>query len=77
MGELANLFTKWGVTEKNIIIELSNSRHEPVSALYLDKLQLDRIAITEINKSSEKYYLYLDGVGIFFTYYRKLNKEDN
>lgn len=77
MNELTNLFVRWSVTENNTIIELSNIKYEPIAALYLDKLQLDRVVITELNNSSEKYYLYLDGIGIFFTYYRKLNKGEN
>lgn len=76
MNEVSNLFAKWS-TERNVIIELSNYKHAPVAALYLDKLQIRSIIVTELTNSSEKYYLYLDGVGIFFTYYRKLTKEDN
>lgn len=54
-------------------IELLNHEYVPVGALYLDTLnvRMENVVISE-TKTSEKYLLYLDGISIFFTYYRKI-----
>ena len=54
------------------IIELLNKDHKPVGAVYLDKFKYKNFAISETN-NSEKYYLYADGIGIYFSFYQKIN----
>jgi hypothetical protein len=47
--------------------------HKPVGALYLsDFREKGKIVISETN-NNEKYYLYVDGVGIFFSFFEKKN----
>jgi hypothetical protein len=64
------LFNKWQQQDHTTVVQLLNKDHIPVAALYLDQLDLQNIAICQ-TKTSEKYYLYMDGVAIFFSYYRK------
>jgi hypothetical protein len=49
---------------------LDHTRHI-VGALYLNHLDLDLVGITETTTAGEKYLLYLNGIAIYFTYYRK------
>ena len=68
---LTTLFQAYADLEKPPILELLNIEHKPVGALYLDKLRYKNFVITETN-NSEKYYLYIDGLGIYFSFYRKI-----
>lgn len=53
------------------ILRLYNKDNVPIAAIYLDKLKCDiEDAVLEQTNTSEKYYLYLNGIAIFFTYYR-------
>jgi hypothetical protein len=54
------------------VLELLNKDHEPVGAIYLDKLKYKNFVISETN-NSEKYYFYVDGLGIYFSYYQKIS----
>lgn len=54
------------------IIELQNIDHKPVGALYLKTLRYEDIVISETN-NQERFYLYVNGVGIYFSYFRKIN----
>lgn len=54
------------------IIELLNKDRKPVGAIYLDKFRYKNFTISETN-NSEKYYLYVDGIGIYFSFYQKIN----
>jgi hypothetical protein len=54
------------------IIELLNKDHKPVGAIYLNKFRYKNFVISETN-NSEKYYLYVDGIGIYFSFYQKIN----
>lgn len=69
---LVTLFQTYAELEKPPIIELSDINHKPVGALYLSNLKYRNMVITETN-NTEKYYLYIDGVGIYFSFYCKLN----
>lgn len=64
------LFNKWQEQDRTTVIQLLNKDRIPVAALYLEYLDLSNIAICQ-TQTSEKYYLYMDGVAIFFSYYRK------
>ena len=68
---LATLFHAYAELESPPILELISIDHKPVGALYLDKLRYKNFVITETN-NSEKYYLYIDGLGIYFSFYRKI-----
>lgn len=68
---LTTLFKTYADTEKPVILELLSIDNKPVGALYLDKLKYKNFIVSETN-NSEKYYLYMDGIGIYFSFYRKI-----
>lgn len=69
---LVTVFHALAELDKPPIIELMNIDNKSVGALYLDKLKYRNFVISETN-NSEKYYLYLDGIGIYFSAYRQIN----
>lgn len=71
---LTTLFTAWLEQPDAPIIELLDINQKPVGALYLGKFRdKGQIVISETN-NTERYYFYCDGVGIYFSYYKKLNR---
>lgn len=68
---LTTLFNAYADQENPPVIELLNIRKEPVGAIYLNKLRYKNLVVSETN-NSEKYYLYVDGLGIYFSYYQKI-----
>lgn len=71
-NNITSLFQVWAEQEKPPIIELQNIDHKPVGAIYLDRLSYKKILITKTN-NTERYYLYVDGIGIYFSFYKKLS----
>ena len=71
-NSLTTMFQTYADLEKPPVIELLNIRKEPVGAIYLDKFKYKNFVVSETN-NSEKYYLYVDGLGIYFSYYQKLD----
>ena len=71
-NSLTTLFQTYAELEKPPVIELLNIRKELVGAIYLDKFKYKNFVVSETN-NSEKYYLYVDGLGIYFSYYQKLD----
>ena len=69
---LTTLFHALADQENPPVLELLNIKKEPVGALYLDKLRYKNFVVSETN-NSEKYYLYIDGVGIYFSFYQKIS----
>lgn len=69
---LVSLFQIYSELESPPIIELLDINNKPVGALYLADLRYRRFVITETT-NTEKYYLYIDGVGIYFSFYKKIN----
>ncbi len=68
---LTTLFHTYAELNKPPVIELLSIDKKPVGAIYFDKLRYKNFVITETN-NSEKYYLYVDGLGIYFSFYQKL-----
>ena len=68
---LTTLFHTYAELEKPPVIELLSIDRRPVGAIYFDKLRYKNFVITETN-NSEKYYLYVDGLGIYFSFYQKI-----
>jgi hypothetical protein len=68
---LTTLFKACADQERPPIVELLNIDKKPVGAIYFDKLRYKNFVITETN-NSEKYYLYVDGLGIYFSFYQKI-----
>lgn len=69
---LATLFHTYSDMDKPPVIELLNIEKKPVGAIYFDKFKYKNFVISETN-NSEKYYLYVDGLGIYFSFYQKLS----
>ena len=69
---LTTLFHTYAELDNPPILELLNINNKPVGALYLKDLRYKNFVISETN-NSEKYYLYVDGVGIYFSFFKKLN----
>lgn len=68
---LTTLFHTYADQEKPPIIELLNIDKKPVGAIYFDKLRYKNFVVSDTN-NSEKYYLYMDGLGIYFSFYQKI-----
>ena len=69
---LATLFQTYAELEKPPILELLNINNKPVGALYLSQLKYKNFVISETN-NTEKYFLYMDGIGIYFSYFKKIS----
>ena len=69
---LTTLFHTYAELDNPPILELLNIDNKPVGALHLKDLRYKNFVISETN-NSEKYYLYIDGVGIYFSFFKKLN----
>ena len=68
---LTTLFHTYAELENPPVIELLNINNEPVGALYLKDMRYENFVISETN-NSEKYYFYVNGVGIYFSFYKKI-----
>lgn len=71
MNGLTTLFKSLAEMEEPPVIELLSIDNKPVGALYLKQLRYKDFIVSETN-NSERYYLYIDGVGIYFSFYRKI-----
>ena len=69
---LATLFSAYADSEKPPVLELLNIDNKPVGALYLSQLKYKNFVVSETN-NTEKYFLVIDGVGIYFSFYRKIS----
>ena len=69
---LTALFHTYADMDQPPVIELFSIDKKPVGAIYFDKLRYKNFIITETN-NSEKYYLYVDGLGIYFSFYQKIS----
>ena len=69
---LTTLFHTYADMDQPPILELLSIEYKPVGALYLSELAHKNFVVSETN-NTEKYYLYLDGVGIYFSFYQKIN----
>ena len=69
---LTTLFHALADQEKPPVIELLSIDKKTVGAIYLDKLKYKNFIVSETN-NSEKYYLYVDGIGVYFSFYQKIN----
>lgn len=68
---LTTLFKAYAEQDNPPILELRDMNNKLVGALYLDKLRYMPFFVSETN-NSEKYYLYANGVGIYFSFYTKI-----
>lgn len=70
---LNTLFQTYAELDNPPIIELLNIDNKPVGALYLAEMKYKKFLISETN-NSERYYLFVDGIGIYFSFYRKIGQ---
>lgn len=70
---LTTLFRTYTELDNPPILELRNINNKPVGALYLSDLKYRNFVVSETN-NSEKYYLYIDGIGIYFSFFEKISK---
>ena len=69
---LTTLFQTYAELDNPPILELQNIDGKPVGALYLAEMRYKRFFVAETN-NSEKYYLYMDGIGIYFSFFQKIS----
>jgi hypothetical protein len=69
---LTTLFQTYTEMDKPPILELLNIDGKPVGTLYMSEMSHKKLMVSETN-NSEKYYLFIDGIGIYFSFYRKIN----
>lgn len=70
---LVSLFQTYAELDNPPILELLNIDGKPVGALYLAELKYKKFIVSETN-NSEKYYLFVDGIGIYFSFYQKIGR---
>ena len=71
-SSLTTLFHTYADLDKPPILELFNINNKLVGALYLAELKHKNFVVSETN-NSEKYYLYVNGVGIYFSFFKKIS----
>ena len=69
---LTTLFHTYAELDNPPILELLDINNKPVGALYLKDMRYQNFIISETN-NTERYYLYLNGIGIYFSFYRKIS----
>lgn len=69
--QLTTLFHTYADQTVPPIIELLDINSKPIGALYLADMRHKNFIVSETN-NSEKYYLYMDGIGIYFSFYKKI-----
>lgn len=70
---LTILFHAYADLDNPPILELLDINNKPVGALYLNNLKFKNFVVSETN-NSEKYYLYIDGVGVYFSFFKKISQ---
>lgn len=70
---LTTLFHTYADLDNPPILELLDINNKPVGALYLNNLKFKNFVVSETN-NSEKYYLYVDGVGVYFSFFKKISQ---
>ena len=68
---LTTLFHAYADLENPPVLELLNIDNKTVGALYLADMRYKKFFVSETN-NSEKYYLYMDGVGVYFSFFKKI-----
>lgn len=72
-NKLTVLFNDYAKQERPPVIVLQNIHQDPVAAIYLSTLSCKKLVVSETN-NTEKYYLYIDGIGIYFSSFEILRK---
>lgn len=69
---LTELFKTYAEVDHPPILELLDIDNKPVGALYLSEFKYKNFVISDTN-NTEKYYLYVDGIGIYFSFFKKID----
>ena len=69
---LTELFKTYADADHPPILELLDIDNKPVGALYLSEFKYKNFVISDTN-NTEKYYLYVDGIGIYFSFFKKID----
>ena len=72
-SNLTNLFQLYAEQPEPPIIELQDINHKPVAALYLKSMRYQKLVVSETT-NTERYFIYIDGIGIYFSFFKKINK---
>lgn len=72
---LEKIFEMYQYEETPPVIILENIEHKTVGALFISKMRLDKIVISETN-NAEKYFLLANGVGIYFSFWTKVTETE-
>lgn len=67
---LTKLFSLAVAEGDNVVIELQDKERKVVAVLYANKLDMSKVVISNVN-GGESYFFYYDGLGIFWTFYKK------
>lgn len=70
--QLVTLFKTYTEMDTPPVLQLFDINNKVVGALYMKNLKYKNMVVSETN-NSEKYYLYVDGVGIYFSFFQKLS----
>lgn len=77
---LTELFNSYIENSEKQILVLQNRKHFPVASIFLENVRAESIVVHErldwlTDDMADRYYIIVNGcVGIFFTYYRKSNR---
>lgn len=70
MNNWNELLTCWLDTGCQVAT-LYNHSNIPVGAIYLNQVDTSKLVITKLTDVDEQYYLYFNGIAIFFSFIRK------
>ena len=73
--DLTTLFQVYAEQQNPPTIELQDKNHRPIGALYLRNMRYTKLVVSETN-NDEKYFIYVDGIGIYFSYFKKITPQE-
>lgn len=68
---MADFFRSLAERENPPVLELLDINKKPVGAIYLSVFSAKKLAV-QPTTNSEKYYLFADGIGIYFSFWRTI-----
>lgn len=68
------IILKDAFTDNPPIVELLDHQNNRIGAIYLSKVKPEDVLITTTTNLDEKYFVRCGGVGVFFTFWRKIYK---
>lgn len=71
---LLSVLESYRTNSEPVIVELQDISHKPVAALYFDRLKYDGDLAISTTNTDERYFLYFNGTGIYFSFYKIIQK---